>query len=830
VALRRHFEQGLPIFPVLLPGVDPDALPPFLSLFQAERLAGDLSDVDYASLAERLDAKTGAGDAPARLTPGTCPFPGLEAFQRDDAAYFFGRQVETLRALRLFGPGEDGIYRRWLQVDGPSGVGKSSLVRAGLVPAIERGWLGVEAGRAGDGWRLVSPMRPGMDPIENLATVLAEAFTVPTSRIDATLRDPGDTEARALRLLLRDRGHVAAGHGLVLIVDQFEELFTLTEDPAHRARFDALLATALADLDGPLHLITTVRTDFRHRIAELPRLRALLDDRAGSYLLPPMVENGLRDVVYSPASLARLAWSDPELPKEIVQAAGQEPGGLPLVGNLLRLLWEEREGNVLSRQVYRDLGGLGGALANRADQLIEGLGAGGQERARRLLLELVQPLGEGQATRRTITRARAIAAAGGGLAAEQVLSRLTGARDELTPEGARALPRLVMITAPPESEPAEGTGRAGADRVDLAHEALLTRWPRLRTWIEARETALRERAEVERAARKWHGEGEGPVPWSHERMLEAGQALKALGPDLGLDEIARRFLGPVDAAAMVGDLAKPATTHAERATIGVRLALLGDPRPGVGLDADGLPDILWREVPGGEVTLSIEPKRGFLDRFRKALSEGDRFSVEPFAMARYPVTWGQYRAFLEAEDSYQNGEWWPVQGPYSNPPSPSDPYANHPMTDVNWFEALAFCSWLSARRGYTVRLPTEWEWQQAATGGDPGHVYPWGPKWEDGRANTYESELRALTAVGCYPHGASPQGVEDLAGTVWEWCQNQYDRPKVIEVTGEARRVLRGGSWISGDDYARSVARNDHYPDDRYTYVGFRVVRSSPIE
>jgi hypothetical protein len=288
-------------------------------------------------------------------------------------------------------------------------VGKSSLVRAGLVPAIERGWLGEDERRKTRSWKVLEPIRPGTDPIENLATVLGNAFGRDIRQLYTELRDPADHEARALRLRLRDHALVTAQEALVLIVDQFEELFTPTEDVATRARFDALLAAALTDLDGPLHLVTTVRSDFRPRIAELPRLRALLD-AAGSYLLPPVDENGLRDVVRSPARIAGLDWSDPELPEEIVQEAIKEPAGLPLVGNLLRLLWEESEPapttqqeeerdqgsrgpvrraahpsvprdrsasahppddgqvlsrRVLSRRVYRELGGLGGALANR---------------------------------------------------------------------------------------------------------------------------------------------------------------------------------------------------------------------------------------------------------------------------------------------------------------------------------------------------------------------------------------------------------------------------------------------------------------------------------
>lgn len=138
------------------------------------------------------------------------------------------------------------------------------------------------------------------------------------------------------------------------------------------------------------------------------------------------------------------------------------------------------------------------------------------------------------------------------------------------------------------------------------------------------------------------------------------------------------------------------------------------------------------------------------------------------------------------------------------------------------------CEWLSARLGYEVRLPTEWQWQQAATGGDPAKPYPWG-EWEEGRANTVESELERVTPVGLYPHGCSVQGVLDLAGNVWEWCLNQYDAPRNVSLVGEARRVVRGGSWNYSRADARCASRLLSHPGDRFCSLGFRLVCVSPI-
>jgi len=195
----------------------------------------------------------------------------------------------------------------------------------------------------------------------------------------------------------------------------------------------------------------------------------------------------------------------------------------------------------------------------------------------------------------------------------------------------------------------------------------------------------------------------------------------------------RDFLGPLDRDRMLAALDEPATTHEERAIIGVRLALLGDPRPGVGLRADGLPDIVWCPVPGGEVTLE---------------EDAGTFAVEPFQIAKYPVTYRQYRAFLDAEDGYHNPEWWRglwVDQPPEKPRRQFNRRDNHPAENLAWLEAVPFCRWLSARLGYEVRLPTECEWQQAATGGDPANVYPWGPEWDGNRANSGMATAPTLT-------------------------------------------------------------------------------------
>lgn len=199
-------------------------------------------------------------------------------------------------------------------------------------------------------------------------------------------------------------------------------------------------------------------------------------------------------------------------------------------------------------------------------------------------------------------------------------------------------------------------------------------------------------------------------------------------------------------------------------------------------------------------------------------------------MARYPVTNAQYRRFL-ANDGYGNRTWWSEAGwewrqenekiysHYWNDEQWNGP--SRPVVDVAWYEAEAYCSWLSNYTGRTYRLPYEAEWQQAAQGEDD-RTYPWGNEWQVGLCNTAEADIRRTSPVGRFsPDGDSPIGCADMSGNVWEWCLDWYDEQKDV-------RVLRGGSWVNLQDDAHCAVRSRWcHPSGSDHYFGFRVV--SPI-
>jgi formylglycine-generating enzyme required for sulfatase activity len=244
---------------------------------------------------------------------------------------------------------------------------------------------------------------------------------------------------------------------------------------------------------------------------------------------------------------------------------------------------------------------------------------------------------------------------------------------------------------------------------------------------------------------------------------------------------------------------------------------LGDPRHGVGVDRDGVPGVAWCEVPAGEVLLEVD----------EAVQP---FAVAPFRIARYLVTFSQYKAFAEAVDGYRRPEWWTGLAMRGEQPSwQLRELHNHPAEFVSWFEAVAYTRWLSSKLGYQVWLPTEWEWQHAAIGGNRDYQYPWGVEWDGRRANTYESRVNRTTAVGMYPLGASAVGATDMVGNVWEWCLNQYDTPRQPPaLTGTDPRPVRGGAWAGYHEYARVNRRQWQHPETQHDSLGFRIATDMP--
>ena len=258
-------------------------------------------------------------------------------------------------------------------------------------------------------------------------------------------------------------------------------------------------------------------------------------------------------------------------------------------------------------------------------------------------------------------------------------------------------------------------------------------------------------------------------------------------------------------------------TPALRALAGRTLSRLGDTRRGVGvIERDGLklPDIRWgEEVPAGTYSYQqVEIPIPY-----------------PFRLARYPITYAQFQCFIDAPDVADKRWWEGMPADTQEWGEQAFPYANHPRERVSWYQAAAFCRWLSHKLDEAIQLPHEYEWEVAARYPD-SRFYPWGDEFDKEKTNTREGGVGQTTAVGLYPSGKNPAlELYDLSGNVWEWCRNKYANPDDDAVdTSGARRVLRGGSWLDVRGVARAASRYRNFPDVRFGNVGFRVVARRP--
>ncbi len=255
------------------------------------------------------------------------------------------------------------------------------------------------------------------------------------------------------------------------------------------------------------------------------------------------------------------------------------------------------------------------------------------------------------------------------------------------------------------------------------------------------------------------------------------------------------------------------------------------------------PPFDWCHVDSGAVNLE--------DATAISGTQGGEFYVASFAIARCPITNAQYRKFSEQPSGYANTNWWQYSAEatqwredHPGPKATAFDGTDLPRTRVSWFEAMAFCHWLSAeltqRNGvevsaalnahdpttWSVRLPTEQEWQRAAIG-DTGWLYPWGNQLDESRGN-YARQVGQPTRVGSYPAGNSPYNVLDLIGNVWEWCLTAWGKEST-NATGYMYRHFKGGAWnVSKPDHLRANDRGGNSPRGRLNDVGFRCVYCYP--
>ncbi len=395
------------------------------------------------------------------------PFKGLRAFSEADAENFFGR--ETLVQQLLARLGEGGDLSRFLAVIGPSGSGKSSVVRAGLIPALRRGGL-----PGSENWFVVD-MLPGKHPFEELEASLLRVAVNPPEHLLSQMKDGNRGLLRAVQRVLPADETIE----LVLVIDQFEEVFTLVEDEAERALLLENLAAAVLDERSRLRVVITLRADFTDKPLRYVDFGELMNRRFEFIL--PLTADELERAILNPTQRAGLKL-EKGLVSTIIREVGNQPGALPLLQYALSELFDKREGRTLTNKAYKEIGGVLGALGRSAEVLYVLLDKESQSTARQVFLRLVT-LGEGtEDTRRRVLREEL-----------EHLSDNSGQLSVVIEAYGRA--RLLSFDRDPLTR---------NPTIEVAHEALLREWSRLREWLTESRADVRTQRQLNHAVQEWN--------------------------------------------------------------------------------------------------------------------------------------------------------------------------------------------------------------------------------------------------------------------------------------------------------------------------------------
>jgi hypothetical protein len=442
-----------------------------------------------------------------RISEDVCPYRGLAAFGENDAKYFFGRSAEIRTALSQL--------EVWplLAVIGPSGVGKSSFVHAGLLPALRGPG---DRGAAGGNWK-IKMLRPGRAPLASLATVLDEA--VDTGQALAPVAQGIAEQLRESPGLFGDllrKGATKKRHRVLIVVDQLEELFTLSDDDATRKMFLAALLAAADDPSAPVRVVLSMRADFLDRLAGHKQFLSELS-RGLFFLSAPDTEN-LRETLVRPAELAGYSFEDTSIVEDMMQTATSR-GALPLLQFAATRLWDSRDKTrkKLTASAYAAMGGVGGAFARHADEVAAAVPPHNQPLLRAIMTRLVTPEG----TRAVVDQKELFGLTSDNAEVERILDQLVRAR-------------LIHL----HTDPTQGA------TVEIVHEVLITEWPTLRRWLEEGQAARAFLHELRQAVRQWVARGKpNDLVWRGTTAQEALAVVKRNVLELSATE--REYLDAV---------------------------------------------------------------------------------------------------------------------------------------------------------------------------------------------------------------------------------------------------------------------------------------------
>ncbi|MCO5087241.1 MAG: SUMF1/EgtB/PvdO family nonheme iron enzyme [Methylobacteriaceae bacterium] len=783
--------------------------------------------------------------------PKRAPYRGLRPLEADDAGIFFGREAPVIDAIDGLRGLAEAAPPRLMAILGASGAGKSSFLRAGLLPRLGRDariFLPLPA---------IRPERSVISGETGLVNAIFAAFeangvVIARGEVRDAVTD-GAHEVKALLRRLRAAANVATADGgprpptVVIAVDQAEELF-LSEAQDEARPFLRLLAALLASDDPAVVVLLTIRSDNYERLQSAPEFDGLHQETLS---LPPMPKGAYADVVKGP--LQRLADTPRAIRMEerLIEAllADVEAGGakdaLPLLAFTLERLYQEYGASgQLTLAHYEKLGGVIGSIE------------AGVERA--LMAADNDPaIPRDRHTRLTLMR-RGLIPWLAGIDPDTKAPRRRVARASEIPIDARPLVDLLVEQRLLSTDVAKDTGET---TIEPAHEALLRQWPLLQDWLNDDAIQLTLLDGVKRAAREWGANGRTPTWLTHgaerlravERVLERPDLAASLDADdlryvaaCRLEERRERWrgarvwmLGGVMAVAAVAAVAyKDEILALWRAYTVVRPYRAANFDPFV-LSAEkesrlttgdtlrecrvDCPEMII--IPAGRFSMGSPP--GEADRYDNESPRHEVVLPRRLAVARTAVTNDQWNACVtmgvcravEAEGADAGGK---------------------PVVNVSWDDARTYASWLSGMTGRNYRLLSEAEWEYAARAGS-STAYYWGDDVGEGHAvcdgcGTEWDSLGAARVARLKPNAF---GLYDMAGNAYQWVADCSHDTYVGAPTNGAvwtengdckKRMARGGSWADNAGFARAAARMTLDADVESRVVGFRVARDLSAE
>ncbi len=783
---------------------------------QFEHHLRDRLDKLLESLPPPAPSQTSAKPAAVPIWTGS-PYPGLKAFMPEQAPIYFGRGREVDQLLQQF----DDPKVRFVAVVGVSGSGKSSLVKAGLLPRLRSGIIGHSP------WTdiIFTPGERANNPFLAMAYALNAklnisgqteneiAWSLHATSPDVAQYPTAEKHLYALLPLSEPNAEV------LLVIDQFEELFTQCQTDERKVFLSLLKHIVTLPR---IRAIVTLRADFYEQAIKESVLADLLRQDRGTFPLDPPAMSAILQMIVRPAEAAGVELQD-GLVQRLLDEAGTGPGAMALIAYTLNQLYEhEQNSHYLSLDAYTAFGGVKGAVQVCAKSALQGLPARIDLNA--ALVHLFSNLIEVN---------------------EQEVATRRRAPQELLQEDAKLVAgRLIEARLLVSSK-----GEDNQPMLEVAHEVVFSGWNQLQQWIIAHSSALRARRDLEQAASEWDKAD------CTASALRTGALLKryinAAAPrsttaEAYLRACKRRQTGFRIAYSVMGVITViflGILFHVSKSDYGPKLA---SKALFIQLGIWPVTKPAMAVIPAGEFQMDDLSGKGNHDE----LPAHTVHFATAFEMGQYEVTFDEYDLFAAAtgRGKPSDQDW----GRYSRP-----------VINVSWDDAVAYTQWLSDRTGLNYRLPSEAEWEYAARAKTTTERY-WPEKTEaekDDPACTYanvfdtknESVIKnyfsgitwePFNCADEFPYTA-PVGqfkanrwqLQDMLGNVWEWTQDCYvDSYEKTPRDGSAQespdntacplRVLRGGSWNEAPQSMRSAFRYRSAPGSRYNDIGFRLART----